>query len=77
MFLFKYEKELDQCKVLDYEQSCYFKTIIGVGQIWYHDGLHVDMIRDRLICLSEDGNFQDVLWLEQGWIRNILISRWG
>ena len=66
MFLFKYEKELDICKLLYDEEACYFEKIVGVGQIWYHDGLHADIIRDRLICLSEDGSFQDVLWLEQG-----------
>lgn len=65
MVLLKYEKELDQCKVLDYVESCYFKTIIGVGQIWRHDGLHADVIRDDYIVLGEDGSFQYILRLEE------------
>ncbi len=66
MFLFKYEKEFDKCKVLDYEEACYFKTVVGAGQIWRHDGLHADVIRDDLLGLDQDGSFQYILRLEKG-----------
>ncbi len=44
----------------------YSREIVGAGQIWYHDGLHVDIVRDNYIGLGEDGSFQDILWLEKG-----------
>lgn len=66
MFLFKYEKEQGECKILYQKESCYFKTIVGVGQIWRHDGLHADVIRDDYIVLGEDGNFRYILRLEEG-----------
>lgn len=66
VYLLKYELDLDQCRILDSEQTCYFKKIVGAGQIWCHDGLHAGMIRDRLVALTEDGSFQEVLILEEG-----------
>ena len=66
MFLFKYDEESDKCRILYQEQACYFKKIVGAGQIWYHDGLHGDVIRDSLITLTDDGTFQVVLSLEEG-----------
>ncbi len=66
MFLFKYEPKSNQCKVLDYEEACYFETIVGTRQIWRHDGLHADVIRDDLLGLDEDGSFQYILRLEKG-----------
>lgn len=66
MFLFKYEKEQGECRILYQHESCYFKTIVGVGQIWRHDGLHANIVRDDLIGLVEDGSFQFILRLEKG-----------
>lgn len=66
MFLFKYEPELDRCVILDSEESCYFKTLVGPGLIWRHDGLHADVVRDDLIGLDKDGTFKDILRLEEG-----------
>lgn len=66
MVLFKYDKELEQCKILYSEQACYFESIVGAGQIWYRDVLHADIMRDNYIGLGEDGSFQDILWLEKG-----------
>lgn len=70
MYLLKYDADRDQCYVLYYEQECYFEKIVGVGQIWWHDGLYAtpsrSLIRDRLVILTEDGSFQEVLYLEQG-----------
>ncbi len=66
MFLLKYEKEQGECRILYQTESCYFETIVGAGQILYHDGLHVDIVRDNYIGLGEDGSFQDILWLEKG-----------
>lgn len=66
MVLFKYDKELDQCIILDQEQSCYFESIVGVGQIRCHDGLHANTVRDDLISLVEDGSFQYILRLDEG-----------
>lgn len=54
IYIFDYEKEKDKCRVLYGGESCYFKKIIGAGQIWYHYGLHASIIRDRLIVLNED-----------------------
>lgn len=66
MYLFKYEKEQGKCRILYQTESCYFKAIIGVGQIWYHDGLHANTERDHYIGLGEDGSFQDILRLDKG-----------
>lgn len=66
MFLFKYDKELGKCMIQDFEQACYFESFVGVGQIWYHDGLHGGVCGNNLIGLTEDGNFKDILRLEQG-----------
>lgn len=66
MFLFKYDRELDECKILDSEEACYFKSFVGAGQIWRHDGLHADTVRDDLIGLGEDGSFQYLLRLDEG-----------
>lgn len=66
MFLFKYDKEFDQCKILHSEEACYFKSIVGAGQIWRHDGLHANTVRDDLIGLVEDGSFQYILRLDEG-----------
>lgn len=66
MYLFKYEPELDRCIILDSEESCYFSTIVGTGLIWRHDGLHANVVRDDLIGLDKDGNFEDILRLEEG-----------
>lgn len=66
MFLFKYEPELNRCTILDFEESCYFKTIVGPGLIWRHDGLHADVVRDDLIGLDKEGNFEEILRLEEG-----------
>lgn len=66
MFLFKYEPELDRCIILTFEEACYFKTIVGPGLIWRHDGLHADVVRDDLIGLDKDGNFEYILRLEEG-----------
>ncbi|MDE7198618.1 MAG: hypothetical protein K2O15_07000 [Lachnospiraceae bacterium] len=66
MFLLKYEKEQGECRILYQTESCYFKTIVGAGQIWRHDGLHADIVRDDYIGLGEDGSFQDILRLEKG-----------
>lgn len=57
---------LDQCIILDQEKSCYFESIVGVGQIWRHDGLHANTVRDDLIGLAEDGSFQHILRLDEG-----------
>ena len=68
MFLFKYEKELDQCRVLYSEEACYFETMVGAGQIGCHDGLHANIVWDDLLGLDEDGSFQYILRLEEGLI---------
>ena len=66
MFLFKYDKELDQCRILHSEEACYFETIVGAGQIWRHDGMHANTVRDDLIGIVEDGSFQYILRLDEG-----------
>lgn len=66
MFLFKYEKDLDQCKVVYFEESDYFEAVVGVGKIWCHDELHANVIRDDLLGLDADGSFQYIIRLEEG-----------
>ncbi|MCM1267451.1 MAG: hypothetical protein NC302_06060 [Bacteroidales bacterium] len=66
MYLFKYNPESGKCMLQYWTGSCYFESIVGVGQIWYHDGLHGGVCRDKLIGITEDGSFQDILRSEQG-----------
>lgn len=66
MYLFKYEKEQGKCRILYRTESCYFKAIIGAGQIWRHDGLHANTERDDFIGLGENGSFQYILRLDKG-----------
>jgi len=63
MFLLKYEPDLNRCRILYDLPTCYFEKIVGVGQIWYHDGFYG---RDRLITLNDERSFQGILWLEKG-----------
>lgn len=65
LYIFNYELEDDFCSIIYNQQTCYFKKIIGAGQIWYHDGLHADIIRDRLIIFNEE-NEEVALNLEEG-----------
>lgn len=66
VYILKYELGDDKFAILYSQQTCYFKKIIGVGQIWYHDGLHGSIIRDRLIVLNEENEWEKVLDLERG-----------
>lgn len=65
MYIFKYELGEDKIRVIHIEQACYFEKMVGTGQIWYHDGLHVGVVRDRLIVLNEQNVGETVLALEQ------------
>ena len=67
LYLFKYELGESGVRVLYYQQSCYFGKLLGAGQIWYHDGLHAGVIRDRYVLLNEDNEWEEyALDLEQG-----------
>ncbi|MBD5509001.1 MAG: hypothetical protein HDR05_13415 [Lachnospiraceae bacterium] len=66
MFLFKYDEEQRECRILYQTESCYFESIVGTGQIWCHDGLHANTVRDDLIGLVEDGSFQYILRIDEG-----------
>ena len=66
MYVFDYQREKDEARILYNEQACYFKKIVGAGQIWYHDGLHASVIRNRLIVLNEDNEWELLLGIEQG-----------
>ena len=48
------------------QESCYFKKIVGAGQVWYHDGLHANVIRDRLINISQGNEEEWIINLEEG-----------
>ena len=65
MYLIKYEEDLDKCRILYQTEACYFKKMVGAGQIWYHDGLHANVMRDSLVVLTDDGSFQEVFALEK------------
>lgn len=66
LYIFNYELGDDSCRVLHSEESCYFEKIIGAGQIWQHDGLHADVIRDRFIFFSEEIDEEWILELQEG-----------
>lgn len=65
LYIFNYELGDDFCKIICYQQSCYFEKIIGAGQIWYHDGLHACSVRDRLIIFDEE-NEEVLINFEKG-----------
>lgn len=65
LYIFNYELEDETCSIIYDQETCYFGKIIGAGQIWYHDGLHADIIRDRLITFDEE-NEEVALNLEEG-----------
>lgn len=67
-YLLKYDSKTEECRLLYSEQSCYFKGIIGAGQIWYRDGLHANIVRDRFIALDESGEWNTVFDLQYGLI---------
>lgn len=49
------------------QESCYLGSILGSGQIWYHDGLYADVIRDRYVFLNKDNEWEEyALNLEHG-----------
>lgn len=67
LYLFDYEMGDEGVHVLYCQESCYLGNILGSGQIWYHDGLHADVIRDRYIFLNQDNEWEEgALDLEQG-----------
>lgn len=72
IYILKYELGDDKFTILYSQQTCYFKKIVGVGQIWYHDGVHGNIIRDRLIVLNEENEWEEVLNLERGLIPDSL-----
>lgn len=66
LYLFDYELGDDGAHVLYCQESCYFEGILGAGQIWYHDGLHANVIRDRYVYLNRDNEWEEwALDLEQ------------
>lgn len=66
MYIFDYDMEEAKCSIPYSQQSCYFEKILGAGQIWYHDGLHANVIRDSLYILNENNEWVRVLYLEEG-----------
>ncbi|MDE7253485.1 MAG: hypothetical protein K2O32_11160 [Acetatifactor sp.] len=66
MYIFDYDMEEAKCSIPYSQQTCYFKKILGAGQIWYHDGLHANLIRDSLYILNENNEWVEVLNLEEG-----------
>ena len=67
MYIFDYDMEEAKCSVPYSQQTCYFEKILGAGQIWYHDGLHANLIRDSLYILNEHNKWVKVLDLEEGY----------
>ena len=65
-YIFKYEPEKKECRILYSQQSCYFGGILGVGKLWYHDGLHGGVIRDSYIVFDGENEWNIVLDMEQG-----------
>ncbi len=66
MYIFDYDMQEAKCRISYSQESCYFKKILGAGQIWYHDGLHAGLIRDSLYILNEQNEWAEVLYLEEG-----------
>jgi len=67
LYIFNYELGDDSCRILYREQSCYLKKLIGAGQIWYRDGQHAGVLRNRLVIFSEENDGEIVLDLEEGY----------
>ena len=65
-YIFKYDLEEKVCRILYSQQSCYFGGILGEGQLWYHDGLHANVIRDRYIVFDGKSEWETVLDIEEG-----------
>ena len=67
LYLFDYEIGEKGVRVLYCQESCYLGSILGAGQIWYHDGLHADVVRDRYVFLNKDNEWEEyALNLEHG-----------
>ena len=66
LYIFNYELGEDEFTILYSAESCYIEKILGAGQIWYHDGLHANSIRDCYIFLDEKNEWKKVLQIEEG-----------
>lgn len=64
-YIFKYLPEINEFQVL-YSNASMYITILGTGQIWYHDGLHANLLRDRYIVLDNNNKWKIVFNSEHG-----------
>ena len=64
-YILKYDPEKNEFSPI-FIGSTMYHTILGTGQIWYHNGLHVGYIMDRYIVLNDDKEWETVFNLEQG-----------
>ncbi len=63
--ILKYKPEKNECSVI-FADSTMYHTILGTGQIWFHNGLHAGYIVDRYIVLNDDKGWKTVFSLEHG-----------
>lgn len=66
LVIYNYELGEDFSRVLYRGQSCYFKKIVGAGQIWEHDGQHAGVIRDYLVLFGEENHGENIMTLQEG-----------
>ncbi len=66
LYIFSYELGFDSCRIIYWQESTYLEKIIGARQIWYRDGQHAGVLRDRLIIFSEINDGEIILDLEEG-----------
>jgi len=63
-YILKYDIETDKMSVHFREATMYI-TILGAGQLWYHDGVHAGVIRDQFIVFNND-EWDTIVKLERG-----------
>lgn len=66
LVIYNYELGEDFSRVLYSGESCYFKKIVGAGQIWEHDGQHAGVIRDYLVLFGEENHGENIMTLQEG-----------
>jgi|GEM_PF-2487307 len=63
-YILKYDMENNKMSVHFREATMYI-TILGTGQLWYHDGLHAGLSRDEFIVFIND-EWKTLIKFEQG-----------
>jgi hypothetical protein len=63
-YILKYEPKIKEFRILFSDATMYY-TILGTGQIWFHNGMHVGYRTDRYIVLNKDNEWETIFSLER------------